>query len=157
MPGRYMQKRVVAKTCELIPGVAPLQEDLHVADAIVLILQRRKEGRVDHQLSFMLNTVFDQMPELRFLRSTLGPMTLDRRVKGLEQRQIPHITDKYPPARAHRHHGSFQHSSQVLDTRQVLRDGVDDDGIETPGLDALEVIGHALQQLDVRQILSRSD
>ena len=72
-------------------------------------------------------------------------MTLDRRVKGFEQRQIPHIADKYPPARAHRRHRSFQHSSQVLDARQILRDGVDDDCIETPGLDALEVIRRTLQ------------
>ena len=60
MRGLHMQKRVVAKTCELILRAAPLQEDLNVADAIVLILQLRKESWIDHQLTFKLDVILDQ-------------------------------------------------------------------------------------------------
>ena len=62
MRGLHMQKRVVAKTCQLILRVAPLQEDLNVTDAIVLILQRHKESRIDHQFSIELDVILDQMP-----------------------------------------------------------------------------------------------
>ena len=62
MRGPHMHKRVVAKTCELILRVAPLQEDLNVTDAIVRVLQRRKESRIDHQLIFKLDVIVDQMP-----------------------------------------------------------------------------------------------
>src|SRR5882672_6068838 len=96
------------------------------------------------------------MPKLRLLRSTLCPMTLDRGVKSLEQRQIPHITNEYPPTRAQRRHRAFQHSLQILDTRQILRHRVDDDRVKTAGLDAREVISRALRELNVGQILSRS-
>ena len=54
-----MQKRVVAKPRELILIAAPFQEDLHVADPVILVLQRDKERRINHQLTFKLDVVLD--------------------------------------------------------------------------------------------------
>ena len=70
-------------------------------------------------------------------------------MKCFEQVEVSHVADKDEPAGLHRVHGAAQHSRQVVESREVLDDGIQDHSVKVILWNSAEIVRALLQQLYV--------
>src|SRR5579885_1067673 len=85
------------------------------------------------------------------------PVKLDRGVEGLQRGEAAHIADEDSASRPQDSGGPVQHFQKVVDVREILDDGVEDDRVEGPGFESVEILRRPLEQNHVRQPARRAE
>jgi hypothetical protein len=78
------------------------------------------------------------------------PVELDRERKRIQERVRAHVAHEHGTAVTHRLHRVTEDVQEIAGVGEVLDDGVQDDAVEAPRLDAGEVAGFLLQEVHVR-------
>src|SRR6201987_658352 len=72
-------------------------------------------------------------------------------MESLEQGKTAVIADEYLSARGDRLDCAFEHVHQIINAREVLRDRVDDHGVETIVSDIFKVVARSLENTYLRE------
>ena len=127
------------------------RRDADAADCRQVLGQRVEELRIEHEFLLVQQPLLDTSPKLVDRQGARGTLELDGRVERAEERQAANVADEEETVGSQHADGPLEHPNQVVDTREVLDDRVQDDGVECLLRDTGEVVGSAFEQLDLRQ------
>src|SRR6266849_187372 len=79
-----------------------------------------------------------------------------RGMKRFQEREAADLSHKDHASWCHCPHRAFQDVQEVVETREILRDAVNDDGIKRCCWDVHKIVGCTIEQLHLGQYLSSS-
>lgn len=137
--GRLVQRHVVAVQGHLVAAQAPLQPDVDPGD-VRAPGQCREEPGIDDEFPLQAQRRVGRLQYPCRLGVRSEAPGLERDVEGAQRHPVAHVADEDPPAGPQQRQRALQHPRQVIAGREVLDHGVDHDGVEVSGGQALEVV-----------------
>src|SRR6185369_924436 len=137
---------VVAIARHLVVEAAAFGTRLNSADARYDALERVEEGRVERQFPLLHDASSDALPEV-LERQLVGRLDqFNSCVESFKEWKTPHAADEDEAAVGNRRDGLLEYARKIGRAREVLRDGVQYDGVECLRFNALEVVGAPAQK-----------